>query len=41
MIFPRMPAMAETAWTPLHRKDYRRFAAIEPLLFSSGEKVGG
>lgn len=40
MIFPRMPAMAETAWSPSHRKDYRRFTAIEPLLFRPGEKVG-
>lgn len=40
MIFPRMPAMAETAWTPQARKDYRRFAAIAPLLFRPGEKVG-
>jgi hexosaminidase len=40
MIFPRISAMAETAWTPPARKDFRRFAAIAPLLFRSGEKVG-
>jgi hexosaminidase len=40
MIFPRMPAMAEAAWTPSPRKDFRRFSAIEPLIFRAGEKVG-
>lgn len=40
MIFPRMPAMAETAWTPPGRKNWRRFAAIAPLLYEAGEKVG-
>ena len=40
MIFPRMPALAETAWTPSSRKDFRRFRAIESLLFRRGEKVG-
>lgn len=40
MLFPRMPAMAETAWTPRGRKDYTRFAAIAPLLYGAGGKVG-
>lgn len=40
MIFPRMPAMAETAWTPRGRKSWPRFAAIAPLLYGAGEKVG-
>ena len=40
MIFPRMPAMAETAWTPRDRKSWSRFAAIAPLLYGAGEKVG-
>ena len=40
MLFPRMPAMAETAWTPTARKDLRRFTAIAPILFRRGEKVG-
>ena len=40
MIFPRMPAIAETAWTPPGRKHWRRFSAIAPLLYRAGEKVG-
>jgi hexosaminidase len=40
MLFPRMPAMAETAWTPPRRKDFARFLATEPLLFRRGERVG-
>lgn len=40
MIFPRLQAMAEAAWTPPARKDYRRFTAIAPLVYRAGEKVG-
>jgi N-acetyl-beta-hexosaminidase len=40
MIFPRMPAMAETAWTPATQKDYRRFSAIAPLLFDPRVTIG-
>ena len=40
MIFPRMSAMAESAWTPSQQKDYGRFASIEPVLFRTGERVG-
>lgn len=40
MIFPRMITMAEGAWTPVGGKDYRRFAAVWPLLFRASEKVG-
>jgi hexosaminidase len=32
MVFPRLCAMAETAWTPPGRKSYGRFAAIEWLM---------
>ncbi|MDF0698246.1 family 20 glycosylhydrolase [Rhizobium sp. MC63] len=28
LVFPRLPAIAEAAWTPLTRKDWDRFAAI-------------
>ncbi len=28
LVFPRLPAVAEAAWTPLSRKDWLRFAAI-------------
>lgn len=28
LVFPRLPAIAEAAWTPLSRKDWDRFAAI-------------
>ncbi|MBX5197313.1 beta-N-acetylhexosaminidase [Rhizobium sp. NZLR10] len=28
LVFPRLPAIAEAAWTPLARKDWDRFAAI-------------
>ncbi|OWV87106.1 beta-N-acetylhexosaminidase [Rhizobium sp. N122] len=28
LVFPRLPAVAEAAWTPLDRKDWDRFAAI-------------
>ncbi|WHO74112.1 beta-N-acetylhexosaminidase [Rhizobium sp. BT03] len=28
LVFPRLPAVAEAAWTPLERKDWDRFAAI-------------
>ncbi|EJC81395.1 N-acetyl-beta-hexosaminidase [Rhizobium leguminosarum bv. trifolii WSM2297] len=28
LVFPRLPAVAEAAWTPLERKDWDRFAAV-------------
>jgi hexosaminidase len=31
LVFPRLPAIAEAAWTPKHKKDWLRFAAIAPL----------
>lgn len=31
LVFPRLPAVAEAAWTPRARKDWQRFAAIVPL----------
>ncbi|EHS51327.1 Glycoside hydrolase, family 20, catalytic core [Rhizobium sp. PDO1-076] len=31
LVFPRLPAIAEAAWTPKERKDWLRFAAIVPL----------
>ncbi|MCL6707177.1 family 20 glycosylhydrolase [Pseudomonas sp. R2.Fl] len=31
LVFPRLPAVAEAAWTPRERKDWLRFAAIVPL----------
>lgn len=31
LVFPRLPAIAEAAWTPKDRKDWLRFAAIAPL----------
>ncbi|TCU20050.1 beta-N-acetylhexosaminidase [Rhizobium sullae] len=31
LVFPRLPAIAEAAWTPKARKDWDRFAAIVPL----------
>jgi hexosaminidase len=31
LVFPRLPAVAEAAWTPRARKDWHRFAAIVPL----------
>lgn len=34
MTFPRLAAIAESAWTASHRKNYRRFAAVSPLLFA-------
>lgn len=30
-VFPRLPAIAESAWTPKSGKDWLRFAAIAPL----------
>ena len=35
MTFPRLAAVAELAWTLAPLKNYRRFAAISPLLFAS------
>jgi hexosaminidase len=32
LVFPRLGAIAEAAWTPKDRKDWLRFAAIAPLL---------
>lgn len=32
LVFPRLGAVAEAAWTPAARKDWLRFAAIAPLL---------
>lgn len=32
LVFPRLGAIAEAAWTPKARKDWLRFAAIAPLL---------
>ncbi len=31
LVFPRLPAVAEAAWTPRTMKDWDRFAAIVPL----------
>ena len=31
LVFPRLPAIAEAAWTPKDKKDWLRFAAIAPL----------
>lgn len=31
LVFPRLPAIAEAAWTPKAQKDWLRFAAIVPL----------
>ena len=31
LVFPRLPAVAEAAWTPRAMKDWDRFAAIVPL----------
>lgn len=31
LVFPRLPAIAEAAWTPRVAKDWQRFAAIAPL----------
>jgi len=31
LVFPRLPAIAEAAWTPRASKDWDRFAAIVPL----------
>ncbi|PZM14772.1 beta-N-acetylhexosaminidase [Rhizobium tubonense] len=31
LVFPRLPAIAEAAWTPKAAKDWQRFAAIVPL----------
>jgi hexosaminidase len=31
LVFPRLPAVAEAAWTPKDAKDWDRFAAIVPL----------
>ncbi len=32
LVFPRLGAVAEAAWTPKERKDWLRFAAIAPLM---------
>jgi len=32
MTFPRLSAMAESAWTPPDRKDFRRFMAMLALM---------
>jgi hexosaminidase len=31
LVFPRLPAIAETAWTPKAGKNWERFAAIVRL----------
>lgn len=31
LVFPRLCAIAEAAWTPKSAKDWQRFAAIAPL----------
>jgi hexosaminidase len=31
LVFPRLPAIAEAAWSPKHAKDWPRFAAVAPL----------
>lgn len=31
LVFPRLPAIAEAAWTPADAKDWERFCAIAPL----------
>jgi hexosaminidase len=32
LVFPRLGAIAEAAWTPKDKKDWLRFAAIAPLV---------
>ncbi|MUZ58433.1 beta-N-acetylhexosaminidase [Agrobacterium vitis] len=32
LVFPRLPAVAEAAWTPRDQKDWQRFAALVPLM---------
>ncbi|MBB4009918.1 beta-N-acetylhexosaminidase [Allorhizobium taibaishanense] len=32
LVFPRLPAVAEAAWTPKDNKDWLRFAALAPLM---------
>ncbi|MVA33360.1 family 20 glycosylhydrolase [Agrobacterium vitis] len=32
LVFPRLPAVAEAAWTPRDQKDWLRFAALAPLM---------
>jgi hexosaminidase len=38
MLFPRLSALAETAWTAPAAKDFRRFSGIEPLMPRTGER---
>jgi hexosaminidase len=39
LVFPRLSAIAETAWTPRERKSWPRFIATHPLMPKSG--IGG
>ena len=32
LVFPRLSAIAETAWTPTEAKDWKRFAAFADLM---------
>lgn len=36
MMFPRLSALAETAWTPRARKNFARFSALHPLMPVTG-----
>jgi len=38
MLFPRLSALAETAWSAPAAKDFRRFMGIEPLMPRTGER---
>jgi len=39
LVFPRLSALAETAWTPREKKSWTRFLAVHPLMPVSG--IGG
>lgn len=36
MMFPRLSAVAETAWTPREKKNFARFSALHPLMPVTG-----
>lgn len=36
MMYPRLSALAETAWTPREKKDFERFSAIQDLMPVTG-----
>ncbi len=41
LVFPRLPAIAEAAWTPKAKKDWNRFAAIVPRARHSRPETPG